>query len=165
MTTFPCFPVSYINCILFFFSKSALCILLYFFSYHHNHVSCTRTVIFVCSLLRPQHLECRLAHGCCIIHFWMSGNCFVIMNLPAECTLCPSMLTYHNRIKTVGTIQSSGLVMSSGTFFQLALSKKKKPSLQIRAWHQDERYISLASKPGACPRWSTLTSLLWPLTG
>lgn len=116
-----------------------------FSSYHHNHVSCMRTVIFVRLPLRPQHLECGLAHGCRIMHFRMNGNCFVIMNLPAECPRCPSMLTYCNRIKTVGTIQSSGLVMSSGTFFRLALRKKKNKTLttdksvtprrKTSAWH------------------------------
>lgn len=124
--TFPCLPVSRINCILFFFSKKCVMYFTQFSSYHHNHVSCMRTVIFVRLPLRPQHLECGLAHGCRIMHFRMNGNCFVIMNLPAECPRCPSMLTYCNRIKTVGTIQSSGLVMSSGTFFRLALRKKKK---------------------------------------
>lgn len=136
-----------------------------FSSYHHNHASCMRTVIFVRLPLRPQHLECGLAHGCRIMHFRMNGNCFVIMNLPAECPRCPSMLTYCNRIKTVGTIQSSGLVMSSGTFFRLALRKKKtKPSLQIRAWHQEERH-----PPGmltrCLPAMEHTDPTLWPLTG
>ena len=59
-----------------------------------------------------------------ITGFWMNSNCFVIMKLLAECTWCLSMAAYHHRIKAVGTIQLSRSEMSSGAFFQLALSKR-----------------------------------------